>query len=245
MRRKSARNLQDHIDVGVLYECTKPITLYSLLKGRKQPMVGIEYMLQGHRARPHHPPALRRVPENARRTRSARYPAPLRQRADARSWARQSRVRRVHHPYLPAAPGKPRHRAALPRRDPFAAPSIDPRYLAEANDMRTMRDAIRMVARYRGAGRVQALFRGDEIAPGAELRTDCELDAWIAPDGGDALPPRRHRAHGHGRESAGGWRTARARHGWLARHRRVGDADAHRRQHQRANDHDRGKSSPT
>ena len=36
------RNLQDHLDVCIIYEMTKPISMYSKTKGLKQPMVGLQ-----------------------------------------------------------------------------------------------------------------------------------------------------------------------------------------------------------
>jgi choline dehydrogenase len=44
------KNLQDHLDVCIIYEMTKPISMYSKTKGLKQPMIGIQYLLtkQGH-----------------------------------------------------------------------------------------------------------------------------------------------------------------------------------------------------
>src|SRR5262249_19761413 len=36
-------NLQDHLDVSIINEMTKPISMYSRTKGLKQPMVGLQY----------------------------------------------------------------------------------------------------------------------------------------------------------------------------------------------------------
>ncbi|MBI1187299.1 MAG: choline dehydrogenase [Alphaproteobacteria bacterium] len=38
------RNLQDHLDASLIWECTKPITVYSMTKGVKRLLVGVEYM---------------------------------------------------------------------------------------------------------------------------------------------------------------------------------------------------------
>ncbi len=41
------QNLQDHIDCGVIFGGTWPVSLYTLLKGNKQTLVGLEYMFRG------------------------------------------------------------------------------------------------------------------------------------------------------------------------------------------------------
>ncbi len=66
----------------------------------------------------------------------------------------------------------------LASRDPFAAPLIDPRYLAEENDRRTMRDAVRLARDICGR-KALSLLRGPEMRPGEHVRTDAEIDAWI------------------------------------------------------------------
>jgi choline dehydrogenase len=55
---------------------------------------------------------------------------------------------------------------------------IDPNYLAAETDRRTLRDSVRIV---RDIVRQDALklFRGPEMRPGAAVRTDAEIDAWI------------------------------------------------------------------
>jgi choline dehydrogenase len=70
----------------------------------------------------------------------------------------------------------------LASRNPFEAPLIDPRYLAQENDRRTLRDAVRIVRDIVGQDALK-LYRGAEMRPGAEVRTDDEIDAWIRRSG--------------------------------------------------------------
>ncbi|WP_374414989.1 GMC family oxidoreductase [Novosphingobium colocasiae] len=62
--------------------------------------------------------------------------------------------------------------------DPAAAPLIDPRYLSDPEDLRVLREGIRLT-RDIFAQDAYADFRGDEYAPGAACRSDAEIDAYI------------------------------------------------------------------
>jgi choline dehydrogenase len=71
-----------------------------------------------------------------------------------------------------------RGRVKLTSRDPNAHPSILFNYMAEPLDWREFRDAIRAT---REIMRQPALdrFRGQELNPGAELKSDAQLDAFV------------------------------------------------------------------
>jgi choline dehydrogenase len=170
-------NLQDHIDCGVLYECTKPITLYTLLKGHRQPMVGIEYMLRrtGHGRTIHlHSGAFLKTRGELDRPDVQIHFVNGLMRDHGRVKAEQDGFTIHTCPLRPDSRGTVR----LASRDPFDAPLIDPRYFSEPNDIRCMRDSIRMIRDIVGQEAFK-LFRGAEIAPGARLQTDRELDDWI------------------------------------------------------------------
>ncbi len=171
------RNLQDHIDVAVINECTRPITLYSILKGLGQPLVGIEYMLTGG---------------GHGRTIHLHSGAFLKTRAELDRPDMQihfvnsvmidhGRVKPDRDGFtLHAYPLRPESRGeiTLGSRNAFDDPLIDPRYLTAANDLRVMRDSIRMVRTIVGQQAFD-MFRGPEMRPGAALTSDAELDAWI------------------------------------------------------------------
>ncbi|QGZ94758.1 choline dehydrogenase [Terricaulis silvestris] len=171
------RNLQDHIDCGVLYGCTKPITLYSLLQGSKQTMVGIEYMLRGtgHGRTIHlHSGAFIKTRGELDRPDVQIHFVNALMRDHGRVKAEADGFTIHTCPLRPESRGT----VQLASRDPFASPIIDPRYLSEPNDIRCMRDSIRLI---RDIVSQEAFdrYRGAEIAPGAHIRTDSELDAWI------------------------------------------------------------------
>jgi choline dehydrogenase len=64
----------------------------------------------------------------------------------------------------------------LRSRDPFAAPAIQPNYLATPTDRRVAVEAIRLVRRIVTESRAYAPYRPSEFRPGAALTTDAELE---------------------------------------------------------------------
>ncbi|MEZ6023936.1 MAG: choline dehydrogenase [Hyphomonadaceae bacterium] len=170
-------NLQDHLDVSLIWECTKPITTYSLTKGLKKTMVGLDWMIRK---------------QGPGRTNHLQAGAFLKTRGEldrpdiqlhfinavmidhAKVEADRDGFT-VHSCQLrPESRGTVR----LASRDPFAPPLIDPNYLATEADRRTLRDSVRMVRDIVGQDALK-LYRGAEMRPGQDVRTDSEMDAWI------------------------------------------------------------------
>jgi choline dehydrogenase len=71
-----------------------------------------------------------------------------------------------------------RGRVGLRSADPLADPAIFANYLATEEDRRALREGVKMV---REVARQAALkpFIKEEFAPGAAVKTDAEIDAWI------------------------------------------------------------------
>ena len=171
------RNLQDHLDVCVIYEMTKPISMYSKTKGLKQPMIGLQYVFTGQgpgRTNHLHAGGFLKTRGELDRPDIQLHLVNAQMRDHARIKADRDGFT-VHACQL-----RPESRGTvtLASNNPFDAPAIDPRYLAEENDRRTMRDSVRIV---REICKQHALdrYRGPEFAPGDHVRTDAEIDAWI------------------------------------------------------------------
>ncbi|MGO3217234.1 MAG: GMC oxidoreductase, partial [Halomonas sp.] len=71
-----------------------------------------------------------------------------------------------------------RGRIRLTSKDPHAAPSILFNYMAKENDWQEFRDAIRLT-RHIIAQPAFEPYRGREIAPGADVQSDAEIDAFV------------------------------------------------------------------
>ncbi len=170
-------NLQDHLDLVLNWECTKPITVYSMTKGLKQLAVGMQYMATrqgpGRLNHLHSGAFLKTRPEldrpdiqlhfvNAIMFDHARTPA------DRDGFT-------VHACQLrPESKGTIR----LGSSDPFQPALVDPNYLASDVDKRTLRDSIRLVRDVVGRDAMK-LYRGPELRPGAQVQSDDEIDAYI------------------------------------------------------------------
>ena len=66
----------------------------------------------------------------------------------------------------------------LASADPTAPPRIHQNFLATEGDRRTIRDGLKLVRRIVGAAPLSA-FVARELAPGADIESDADLDAYI------------------------------------------------------------------
>ncbi|MES1204044.1 MAG: GMC oxidoreductase, partial [Pseudomonadota bacterium] len=137
------QNLQDHLDVSVIYECTKPITAYSVTKGSKELAVGIEYMSRGTGAGTSnwlHSGAFLK-------TRSGLDRPDIQLHFVCAVMIEHGKVKPDRDGFtIHACQLRPESRGEvrLASRDPFANPLIDPRYLSSDMDRSTLRDAVRI-----------------------------------------------------------------------------------------------------
>ena len=171
------RNLQDHLDISLIWEMSKPLSVYSMTKGLKQMMVGLEYM---------------RTKQGPGRFNHLHAGAFLRTRPELDAPDIQlhlvNAVMIDHGKVRPDRDGftvhvcqlRPESRGhiGLNSSDPFADPLIDPNYLATDNDRRTLRDSVKMTREIIGQPALSA-YRGQEMRPGAEIQSEADIDAWI------------------------------------------------------------------
>lgn len=66
----------------------------------------------------------------------------------------------------------------LASNDPFAAPRIDPNYLAEESDLRTLVEGVKLARRIAYANAF-APYRGEEVWPGQDAKSEESLAAFI------------------------------------------------------------------
>jgi choline dehydrogenase len=174
-------NLQDHLDVAINWACTQPITIYSQTKGLRQLAVGLEYLLTG---------------KGPGRQNGLESGAFLKSRPDLDRPDLQLHfvlaVMQEHAKVTVPQDGFTMHvcqlrpesrgRVGLRSADPFDDPTIFANYLATEEDRRAVREGVR-IARDVVAQPAMDLFRGEEIAPGFDVQSDTEIDAWIRAKG--------------------------------------------------------------
>jgi choline dehydrogenase len=212
------KNLQDHVDCVMAYECRKPVSLYKDLRGDKIALSLLQGMVLGEGVMttfPYEAGAFLKSHEGLvapdiqlhfmpalEKTSNFYFPNPFKKAATEANHGFTLRV----GPLNPESRGEIKLRSANPS-DP---PKIHANYLQSDFDVRTMIRAIRMTREIIGQ-KAFADYRGKELAPGPDARTDAELESWLranamttfhpvgtcrAGHGGDAVVDEKLRVHG-------------------------------------------------
>jgi choline dehydrogenase len=181
------RNLQDHLELYVQYECTQPITLHLVENPLNRVRIGLEWFLfkSGLATSAH-------LEAGAFIRRDDTVPHPDLQLhflpSLVNDHGRQKIGRHAFQahvgPMRPTSAGHVRLRSA----DPATHPEIQPNYLATAQDQREIRDAVKLT-REIFAQAPFAPYRGAEIQPGAAVRSDAEIDAFVRARADSAYHP--------------------------------------------------------
>ena len=171
------KNLQDHLDVVISWECPEAITAYSYNKGLKRLATGLNYLLRG---------------QGPGRQNFLEAGAFLKSRPDLDRPDLQLHcvlaIMKDHGKTVIEKDGfsvhvcqlrpESRGEVALRSADPFDDPAILANYLATDEDRRALREGVKMV-RALVAGAAMDAVRGEEFQPGEAIQSDADLDAWI------------------------------------------------------------------
>jgi len=171
------QNLQDHLELYVQQESTQPITLFSVLNPFSKARIGAQWLFfkNGLGATNHFEACafVRSAPGVA-------YPdiqfhfLPAAVRYDGKAAARTHGFQAHVGPML----SKSRGAVTLRSPDPWAAPKIFFNYMSHPDDWSEFRHCIRLT-RQIFAQDAFAPYRGREIAPGSQVQSDDDLDAFI------------------------------------------------------------------
>jgi choline dehydrogenase len=171
------KNLQDHLDVLVVQDCTQPVTAYAVTKGIKQTIVGIQYLLtkEGY--------GRQQMLESGGFSKSREgLDRPDLQfhfvNAQMQDHAKVAPTRDGYTMHICQLRPESRGEITLASADPFAEPLIDPNYLSTEEDRRALREGVKQ-ARAVFAQAALAPYRGAEFKPGAHIQSDDEIDAYV------------------------------------------------------------------
>jgi len=181
------QNLQDHLEVYVQQACTQPVSIYPHLKWYNQIPIGINWYLfkRGPGATNHFEAGGFIRSEASRPFPDIQYHfLPVAMRYDGAASAG------THGYQAHVGPMKPTSRGAvtLASADPLEAPHIQFNYAETETDRQVMRAAIRS-ARDIFSQNAFDEFRGAELAPGSEVQSDAEIDAFVRAHGESAYHP--------------------------------------------------------
>ena len=180
-------NLQDHLEIYVQHACTRPITLYSALKPLGTMKAGLSwYLFRGGVGASNQFEAGGFIRSRA----GVEHPdlqyhfIPIAMRYDG------SGLRGQHGYQAHVGPMRPesRGRVLLKSADPHAAPSILFNYLSTERDRRELRDSVHLT-REIFAQQAFDPWRGKELAPGADVRSDDAIDAFVRENVESAFHP--------------------------------------------------------
>ncbi len=171
------KNLQDHLDASIQYESSQPITLYSQANRLNALKTGLNYML------------FRKGLATGQGLESGGF---VKSRPDlenpdlqfhfiAALMTNHTRTRMDRHGFMAhVCQLRPESRGyiSIKSNDPMSAPVIQPNYLEAEEDRRALREGTKL-ARDVFAQAAFDPYRGPEMWPGAHVRTDEQIDAWI------------------------------------------------------------------
>jgi choline dehydrogenase len=172
------KNLQDHLDVTLSWECPQPITIYSMRKGLIRTLgVGLSYMFGK---------------KGIGRQNFLEAGAFLRSRPDLdRPDLQIHAVLAIMQDHGKVQVNKDgftfhvcqlrpesRGRVGLKSADPLADPAIFANYLSTEEDRRAIREGVKMMRKVAAQSALDP-YRTAEFAPGAAVQTDAEIDAWV------------------------------------------------------------------
>jgi len=180
-------NLQDHLELYVQMECTKPISLNSKLDWWNKLKIGVEwYLFKTGLGATNHFEAGGFIRSKAGvKHPDLQYhfmPAAINYNG---SKAAEKDGFQAH---IGPMRSKSRGTVRLASGNPKDRPIIDPNYMSHPDDWEEMRASVRLT-REIFAQDAFADLRGGEIAPGKDIETDAQIDAWVADHAESAYHP--------------------------------------------------------
>ncbi len=171
------QNLQDHLEVYVQHVCKEPVSLYPALKIHKQALVLLEWLIRkkGWGTSNHFEAGgFIRTQPGVEHPDIQFHFLPVAANYDGRSPAKGHGFQAHMGPMRPTSRGY----IKTVSNDPRTKPEIRFNYLETEQDRREFRDGLKLT-REIFAQKAFDRYRGKELAPGPEVQSDSEIDAFI------------------------------------------------------------------
>lgn len=177
------RNLQDHVNVSVAHSSTKPVSIASTLRVHTLTMAMMNSLLlkKGQISQsPLEAGGFFNTQPGAQAPECQAVFIPFYPGQGLKIWMPWAEKLEGHSYVVHVWPNRPESRGKmwLKSADPRESPVFDPNFLSSDYDMAITREAIRITRKIF----MQAAFdpyRGPELTPGADVRSDAELDTYI------------------------------------------------------------------
>ncbi|MDB5696663.1 MAG: choline dehydrogenase [Sphingomonas bacterium] len=170
-------NLQDHLDIIMNWRSKDLLSVFAVTRGLRQLTVGLRYLLRGSGpGRQNFLEAGAFIPSREGLSRpDIQIHGVL---AIMRDHGKVKATEDGFSLHLCQLRPESRGRIGLHSADPFADPKIEANYLATPEDRRVLRESVR-IGRRVVAQAALTPYRGDELAPGPEVVSDEQIDAWV------------------------------------------------------------------
>ncbi|MDY0882892.1 choline dehydrogenase [Dongia soli] len=181
------QNLQEHLEMYIQQQCTKPITLYTYTKPVPMALAGVQWFLtrSGVCTSAHlEAGGFIRSQAGIEHPNLQFHFLP----STVNDHGRQNGTCHAYQVHIGNMRQASRGWIKLKSTDPRQHPIIQPNYLMEEQDRREFRDAVKLT-REIFAQKAFEPFRGPEINPGAHVKTDAEIDAFVRERGDSAYHP--------------------------------------------------------
>ncbi|KAA5605781.1 choline dehydrogenase [Roseospira marina] len=170
-------NLQDHPEVYVQYKCKTTQTLYGVLKPWNQAQIGLEWLTKGTG-----PGATNHFEAGGfiRSEAGVKHPNLQYHFLPVAASYDGSGMQKVHGYQAHVGPMRPESRGWVKLRsaNPTDKVRVQFNYFSTERDRREMRDSIKLTREVMNQPAF-APFNDGELAPGPDVRTDAEIDAWV------------------------------------------------------------------
>ncbi len=181
------QNLQDHLEIYVQHACTQPISLYRAMNPLRKLLIGIQWLLfqSGDGASSHF-----EAGGFIRSRAGVPHPdlqyhfLPIAINYDGSSPAGGHGYQAHVGPMRPTSTGHVKLRSG----DPAEPPEILFNYMMTEGDRKEMRAGVRLTREIFSQSAFDE-FRGDELAPGDDVQSDAEIDAFVRAKAESAYHP--------------------------------------------------------